>query len=317
MRKQGILFTFLLCFICCILLLSFSCSNDSGNQSKGLQNNTHSFTQLAALSYGASKNQVGFRSGEEIERGGPESFWVTEDGGIYILDTVNSKIKKMNAEGTIQDEFAIEHSGNDIAVDEDTIYVFERRSSTVNFYGLNGEPKGAILTGESLGVPHYFKFTGGKLVMVNTNQDEYLVSDEKVEFGQALNDGRKVKTERTEKGEGLIIKKMEISSALGIRLTTDTIVLPVQNVASINLIGEDAAGDLYIQVETDSAEGAGVDLSVYCYNSSGALKSVIEDIPNEYYAWTAKLLQVTGAGDIYQLLPAADGVKVNVWKKKD
>jgi hypothetical protein len=42
---------------------------------------------------------------------------------------------------------------------------------------------------------------------------------------------------------------------------------------------------------------------------------IIQNLPNDYYVWTAKLLQVSDSRDVYQALPTREAVQVNGWQR--
>lgn len=73
---------------------------------------------------------------------------------------------------------------------------------------------------------------------------------------------------------------------------------------------------LFQQVESFRKSGSGVDLHVISLDPSVEVVSAIWDIPNQYAVWMDRLLDLTRKGDLYQVIPEAEGVRIHLWMKK-
>ncbi|MBN2020810.1 MAG: hypothetical protein JW749_11375 [Sedimentisphaerales bacterium] len=280
--------------------------------------------RLARLEYGSGKDQIGLLDVPDIPRSGPESFWVNDKGEIYICDTVNASIKQFSPDGKFLNEYPMGFNCSDLAVGEEgNLFVLDRSRRLLHQF-TKDEKQAAVqlIDRQLMERADILSFSGNKLVMISVEQEEHEIGefkDGKFLLLERTNSqgkkgimGRKqtrfltIKT-HSKRGEiGILGKEGEIQKK---------ITLPVEQVASIVFLGQDDKGNFYIQVERTKAEGIGINLSVYCLDSEGSVDSVIENIPNNYLVWTAKLLQVNANGDIYQVLPIREGVEINVWMR--
>jgi hypothetical protein len=51
-------------------------------------------------------------------------------------------------------------------------------------------------------------------------------------------------------------------------------------------------------------------------SESGEFHDAVENIQNNYFVWLGKMLQVDKKGNIYQVLPTENNVKINVWERQ-
>lgn len=286
--------------------------------------NGYMFNRLARLEYGSEKDQIGLLDVPDIAQSGPESFWVNAQGEIYICDTVNKKIKHFSPDGKLLKNLPMGFNCSDLAVDEEgNLFVLDRYRRLLHQFTKDGQQVAVQrLNRQLMERADILSFSANKLVMISGEQEEHEIGEFK--NGKFLlligtnSQGKKGIMGRKETRFMAIrthSKRGEIKVLSEEGVVQKTITLPLQNVASIVFLGQDDEGNLYVQVERTKAKGVGIDLSVYCLDSEGNIDSVIENIPNEYWVWTSKLLQVSAKGDIYQVLPTREGVEINVWTK--
>jgi len=93
-----------------------------------------------------------------------------------------------------------------------------------------------------------------------------------------------------------------------------TINLEKKGLASIEFLGEDQGGNIYVQVER-FIDSTGAELEVHKFDSRGNRLAIIS-IPKTGYAlsfWSNKLLLLGKNGVIWQVKPADDGWHINKW----
>lgn len=278
----------------------------------------YQYQQVTTLQYGSADDQIGLIIEDNMPPSGPESFWVDNAGFIYVCDSVNKQVKKINPAGKIMAQKAVDFSANDIAVDNSgNIFLFDRSRRVIQQFSADGKTDEIDISKELNDTAFGLKIVDDELVFetgcqsqVQLTENKTLKSNGDVKNGIKGNNGKRFNVLRNMERKGEIDVTDENGNVL------DLLVLPVDNVASIVFLGQDKKGNSYFQVEISKQDIQGVSLNVYCLNSDGDIDSVIADIPNNYYVWTAKLLQLGKNGDIYQVLPTEDNVQVNVWKRK-
>ena len=293
--------------------------------------NCFKFKNLAKLSYGQDERQVGLLDEKETLQG-PESFWVDEDGLIYILDSVISRINVLGEDGTFLKTIALKIQGNDIAVSPGgQIFIFQQMTGTIHCLDHGGRSAAVLeISQELLKIPRYFRMTEDGLSIFNSDLNEFFLtrsgksSDGAVEFltvpKNVAGQGLKIKNNRVVK----VTKNIDRTASIDLG-QIDRSVPPISAkvdscaIASIEFLGQDDSERLYFQVESfkSSEPASGVKLSVYVMDLAGKELCRVENIPNNYYTWTTKLLHVTSKGDIYQMLPMPEGVQINVWMRQD
>jgi hypothetical protein len=90
------------------------------------------------------------------------------------------------------------------------------------------------------------------------------------------------------------------------------VALNLPDVASVNFLGEDRSGALYVQVERFQA-GDTVAVEVRRFDRSGSLTATIP-VPAVTYLEMTRSLLVTDSGDVYGLLPSESGATVLRWR---
>ncbi len=286
---------------------------------------TYAFEQLALLHYGSADGEIGYVEGPEMAPSGPESFWVDDDGHVFICDSINQRIQQLSPAGRVLGHRDIGFSGNDLAVDRNgEMFVLDRSRRLVEQIGARGERRGAIpLSQRHVDTAFNLRVVNDQVRLASVMQDEAVLG--RMQSGTMALLG---KPEAPASIPGLsgrsqqrfaTIRSPHRSADIDVYTdraeTVDKLRLPVEDVASVVFLGEDDAGNSYFQVETSEGH-SGVNLSVYGLDTRGDLSSMITNLPNDYYVWTAKLLQVDRHGDIYQMLPTSTAVEINVWRRR-
>ena len=109
-------------------------------------------------------------------------------------------------------------------------------------------------------------------------------------------------------------KKATISILDSSGTVLQTINLERERLASIEFLGEDQDGNIYIQIERAKESGVGIELEVHKFDSEGNHLTIIIGIPTTVYTlWSNKLLLLGKDGTIWQVGPADDGWHINKW----
>jgi len=271
-----------------------------------------------AIAYGKGSNQLGAVSTPGVERQGPASFAVDDQGNLFVCDTVNGRIKAFSPEGKTILDIAAAGALVDLALDEaGNIFAFDGRSGALAAYDPTGKPISAIpIPPDLLPKAQNLRLVGGRIVLVGRDQEEF-------ELG-SLKEGELKKREKIAVSKGLAaesgksyaaLRASESLAELEIREGEETrrVGFPLPRLASVAFLGEDGSGNVYLQVEQSREKGPGVDLGVIKLDPEMNPVAMIEKIPNNYSNWTARLLQINRRGDVFQMLPNSDGVALNRW----
>lgn len=305
--------------------------------SKKKSENLYNFINISHIDYGFNDEQIGLFLESGVPPIGPESFWVDDNGRVYVCDTANKKIKLFSAKGEFIDQVSVDFKCNDVAVDDqNNIFVMDSSRKLIHCFSMKQLLSVIAVDKSLISNANLLNISDGKLEIITNEQERYLVCEPE-QF--SLLDAEKNNGDSNDK---VILRKPVIrknKSRLSLKRTNDLkleitfldndsnsrkttgkktsgkTVLPISDVVSSTFLGSDRAGNCYIQVEQMSESGYGVNLCVYVLNPEGKTDYVIDKIPNNYRAYTAKLLQVNGQGDIYQLLPTEQGVEINCWKR--
>jgi len=299
--------------------------------------NLYNFINIGHLDYGSNDDQIGILLEPGVPPAGPESFWVDDKGRVYVCDTTNKKIKLFSAQGKFVDQVSVNFKCNDVAVDDqNNIFVMDRARKLIHCFSMKESLSVMAVDKSLISNTNLLNISDGKLELITNDQERYLMSGpEQIGFLAAeKNNGNsndkvilrkpivrknnfKLSLKRTEnrKAEITFLDNDSNSNKASRKKTSNKTVLPVSDVVSSIFLGSDQAGNCYIQIEQMGSSDSNVNLCVYVLNPDGKTDYVIDKIPNNYWTYTAKLLQVNGKGDIYQLLPTEQGIEINYWKR--
>jgi hypothetical protein len=253
------------------------------------------------------------------ERQGPQSFTVDDQGAFYLCDTVNATIQVISPQGKPLRRIPVEGRPGDVAVDgAGDIFVLRADAPVLYRYDRSGNLRSAVAVPRDVFASREkLAHGGGEVLVVSRDQREHAVAQ--AAAGGTGGDGplpvrngvgrdqTRYSTRRASADRG------ELTIAERDGTVSRTIGIDIPDLASIAFLGEDAQGNLYLQVEQRRPGGNGVSLGVLKVAPSGYVVDAIRYIPNHYSCWTARLLQVNGRGDIYQMLPTESGVELNKW----
>jgi hypothetical protein len=278
--------------------------------------------RIAALTYGASPGGVGLKDAPGAERQGPRSFAVDTAGRVYICDTVNARVLVVSPGGGTEAQFPVEGFVTDIAADgEDGVLVLDEEASALRRYDLKGAPRGSIPVSPALvEEKEVMAVRDGRVCLRSRDHEEYAVAA--LERGVLRKAAPEARAPRGAGGSGGLFydvrKDSRERAGVTVRDGGGRIVrafgLAIPRLASVAFLGADGGGNACLQVEQIRTDGIGVSLGVLRVGPDGGILARIDDIPNDYACWTARLLFADSHGDIYQVLPARDRVHVNRWR---
>ncbi len=91
-------------------------------------------------------------------------------------------------------------------------------------------------------------------------------------------------------------------------------VLVPEGMASIEKLGRDAKGRVYVAIETPIAgDEIAVRKVIRKYAADGTLLAEIRDVPLDYFVEPVREFRIKGDGKVYQLAPGANLVSINIW----
>jgi len=272
-----------------------------------------------AFSYGSGLKDIGVINEGEGAQAGPASFCTGSDGTLYIADTVNNKIKIYSAEGKFLSAVSLKGQGpNDISLDKNgNIYVYDLNGSLYQ-YDSKGNPKAEIAMDESrwdtLGPMHvvdnriFAEVNGTGDMLLATIKDGELKlpagdsqrSSEIVETGvTGANSGNRYTAVLHEKARGA---EIEIADSFG----SSTAFIPLQDIVSVEVLGEDRLANFYVKTEADKNNKIQVEVSKF--DSSGNYGGTLLIPGDDYAFWSIRTLTVNPEGAIDQVMPGQKGV---------
>lgn len=271
------------------------------------------------ISYGSGPKEIGVINEGEGALAGPASFHTGSDGTLYLADTVNNKIKIYSSSGKFLSEISLKGKGpNDIIVDKNgAIYVYDLNGSLYQ-YDKTGNPVSEIAMDESrwdtLGPMHivnnqvFARVNGvgdrllatiedGKIQMPPEDLQE---SSEVVEPGvEGATTGNRYTAVLNDKARGA---EVEIASPLG----RSTAFIPLQNIVSAEVLGEDRYANFYVKTEADQNNEIQVEVSKF--DSSGVYSGTLSIPGKDYAFWSIKTITVNEEGMINQMMPGKNNL---------
>ena len=280
---------------------------------------TDSLIRENMISYGSGPKEIGVINEGEGAHAGPASFHTGSDGTLYLADTVNNKIKIYSASGKFLSEISLKGKGpNDIIVDKNgALYVYDLNGSLYQ-YDKTGNPVSEISMDESrwdtLGPMHIVNNqvlarvngVGDRLLAtiedgkIQLPADDPQKSSEVVEPGvEGATTGNRYTAVLNEKARGA---EVEIASPSG----RSTAFIPLQNIVSAEVLGEDRFANFYVKTEADQNNEIQVEVSKF--DSSGAYSGTLSIPGNDYAFWSIKTITVNDEGVIDQMIPGKNNL---------
>ena len=251
--------------------------------------------------YGKGSEYFGIEGVEKGEPIGPYSFAVKNpDGSIYIPDPVNGNIKVISSSGSIERMIPFKGYYDDLRVDENgNIYILDRAGQRVIYLDPEGKSqKEYELTYDEVKEPCKLKIKGANVFIKHTNPT---LTNVKTKASKEDMYEVDIKDERL---DIFLHKDGNIKQIASLK---------IEGIVSAEVLGTDYKGNIFIQIETKKTD-IGVYLWVLKFNPEGNLIGKYKIPHNDYFVWTARLLDIDANGNIYQVLPAKDRLEINIWK---
>jgi hypothetical protein len=272
-----------------------------------------------SFSYGSGAKDIGVINKGEGAYTGPASFCTGSDGTLYIADTVNNKIKIYSPEGKFLSEISLKGEGpNDISVDKNgAIYIYDL-NGTLYQYDNSGKSIAQIAMDESrwdtLGPMHVVgnqifarvNSAGDMLLATIENGKVQLPAKDSQESSEVVEQGVKGATT----GNRYTAILNEEARGAEVKITTQssgsTAFIPLQDIVSAEVLGEDRDANFYVKTETDKNNE--IQVEVTKFDSSGTYVGTLSIPGNDYAFWSIRTLTVNEEGVIDQLMPGQNGV---------
>ncbi len=217
---------------------------------------------------------------------------VDDNGDIFVFDSTRNVIEHIDNEGKNQESIVVDTTGKSLyglrIIDDDVVLITEDRKKMETTVLSKRLQNKTMLTHPS-----------------KNSTTQYRISPSERCFRTFLN--------RPERQAGVFIwdKCGELINRFN---------FPIKDVLSVDFLREDKSGNSYFQFETRDPNATDkvrdILLSVYYLDSKGHFNTAVENIPNDYFVWLGKMLQVDDMGNIYQVLPTQDNVEINVWERQ-
>jgi hypothetical protein len=293
--------------------------------------------ELISASWGTSEEDVGLDKGEERPPYGPQAIGVDKGGNVYILDTVNHRVKKYDNYGIFKMNILYDQNigALDISVGSDgSIYLLNSLDEDVYRYNPVGallsrypKPKG-IHQISRIGLDRHANLVAEGLfettdatrpfekvtIALGTSSEVFSESHQKEsqKKGSIYRGGvAYTRLDKKNDKEGVFVVINE-DGQVAAELPIDT----TNPIAAVSFFDIDSSGNLYIVAETflDSYTTR-ISSHVRKYNPKGHLVASFE-LPNVYYTVPARRIVVDDLGNIYLLLPLETQVQVIMWQKR-
>ena len=279
--------------------------------------------------WGKGADQIGLLKEPDCGPQGAMSFTVGKDGSIYILDQINERVQKYDAQGKIVGSTPIGTSLADTIAVADTgeVYVMDSiltrkiwlagadRANSVNSWSLPSVTGLAQATDLTV-VDGVVWIEGGHTKRYPVISNGKTLSAESVLMGAV--DGRKGSADiasvtAVKKGTGRVTLGVEGKSALEGSIDLD--VVSERDILSVETLATDAAGRIYLGLllykegPEPTFDLLGSCFSVACIKADGTLIGLV-DTPEKTYTENRRRLVVAQDGTIYQMQTDSAGLQV-------
>jgi len=278
----------------------------------------YSRATVAVLRYGSGSADVGLRTGAERRPVGPSSFAVERGGRILVADVVNGRIQVFAPDGKHERSVSVASPLHDLTVDDAGVaYALSTDGGLTAYDTSTGrqadrwalEPELA----RSLG---HLRAQDGLISLEAPNQLSYPVYVAGGSVGLRAQEAAQKKGAKGPSGYYYSTSYRDQGHLYRLdaqgKVVLD-VALKLSDVASVNFLGEDRSGSAYVVVERFGAKNQ-VSVEVRKLDRGGALTATIPAPPVTLVEMTRSIL-VTDSGDIYELLPEANGASVLRWRK--
>ncbi|MDM8560051.1 alpha/beta fold hydrolase [Candidatus Parabeggiatoa sp. HSG14] len=270
--------------------------------------------------WGKQPEQFGLQEGEEIETFGPHTYSVDSQGNMYVVDTINSKIKVLNDKGRYQRNIDFTGWASDIMtgrnnklfiLDNDSLIIQPVRGKATQHQISPDIPKvegyGQGMRVDNAGNLYLCQFQQCyQIGVAQKNGIKILHPDEQLENvspGYPIKDNKFVRT-LWKSNHKAVIEIMDEDWAI-----VQTIPMKTDDVfGMVGFLRQDDKGFFYIEVERITNDNY-VHLEIWQYDEKGQHVSVTE-LPNDYYSTVYKKAYIDESKGITQLFTTQNGVKV-------
>ena len=267
------------------------------------------------ISYGSGRENIGaIRAGEGANIG-PASFTVDLKRNIYVCDTVNKRIQILSPEGKFLSAIQLKgQSPEDIGIDKNGfLYVYDAEGKLYQ-YDSTGNPVSELSIDEtrweSRGPMHivdnkvYVVGNGSGDVLIARIENGQLAPVSEQELQEPLQDGflgqsgKRYITSLIDNGNGTAIEVIERDGTKSLRF------IPVQEILSIQFLGEDSKGNSYMKTEANT--DAGISVQISRFDANGSYLDTVPIPEHRYDFGAVKYVTIGEDGTLYQMMPAKD-----------
>ena len=275
------------------------------------------------LKYGSGEGELGLVHEREQEPHGPESFAIGKEGEILVADGVNQRVVLYSRDGTYLRSISIPGIAlGDVMSDRaGRVYVYDQVRHALQCYDTDGKLQGALnLNSKDIDTRGYFHVVGDAVYFADAAARDVLVAVLKDGALAAPDNPGERRTEgihgesgriysfSVDKGQALAMQMWDKASA---RSDAQTFQVSLPGVVSARYVGEDQQGRFHVQTERLAA--GRIVLEVLSFALTGQQIGVTRMPENDYFAWTAKLVDVRPDGAIVQFLPQREQAKLNLF----
>jgi hypothetical protein len=268
----------------------------------------YSFTahEVASLKWGTGTGQVALTK-VPANNFAPPSLAVNNTGTtFYLLDSANQRIAviKNNQFSSIPlsiegaDDFCLSNNNYFHVLFNDKVVRYNQAGQIIKTYPMKGD-----ITPISIQCPLIIEGFDGLFYHYNKNEPLQFIPIGQYAFSIEQNSGSQWMIHRQDNKTGAR-RKIAIDSRFG-------------SIETLNIIGVDKKGNIYLTVEEMDHKDH-TDEKVFRllrkYTPSGELLAETE-LPYSLYAYTLKDLVVTPLGEVFQMLPFPDSLKIIKWQQ--
>ncbi len=278
----------------------------------------YSRSTVASFRYGSGAANLGLRTGPERRPVGPVSLAVGAGGKLFVADVANGRIQMLGADGKTARSVPVNSSLHDLAADDsNTLYALSTDGAVTSYDATTGKQTDRWVLSpnlaKSLGQLHA---QADAVSLEAPDQKSYPVLTAAGPVGSKAQEAGQKKGSRAVSGYRYSTSYRDQGHLYRLdaqgKIVLD-VALRLPDVASVNFLGEDKSGAAYVVVERLSAKKQ-VSVEVRKFESDGTLAATVSVPPVTYVEMTRSLV-VTDSGDIYELLPEANGASILRWRK--
>jgi PQQ-like domain len=276
-------------------------------------------TTVASFHYGSGAADLGLRTGSERRPVGPTSFAVGAGGQLFVADLVNGRIQALAADGKQERSVAVQGPLHDLTVDDSgTLYALSTDGALTAYDASTGKQSDRWALSADLAKPlGQLRAQDGAVSLESPDQRSYAVYGSAGPVGTKAQEAGPKKGSKAPSGDYYSTSYRDQGHLYRLdaqgKVVLD-VALKLADVASVNFLGEDRSGAAYVVVERFGAKNQ-VSVEVRKFGRDGALTATISVPPVTFVEMTRSLL-VTDSGDIYELLPEANGASILRWRTR-